>query len=79
MAAAGLELIATFALHESYVPAILKAKLKRRRKEQPNADLYTAMDITLDGEKKANTAAVVESASRPGLFSSSYGYFPFIY
>ncbi|UNI16053.1 hypothetical protein JDV02_002528 [Purpureocillium takamizusanense] len=65
IAAAVLELVSTFAFHESYIPAILKAKAKRLRKQQSNPDLYTVMDIDAASGRASSTLAIIESASRP--------------
>jgi hypothetical protein len=56
-------------MDESYAPTLLKRELKRQKKQRPDAELYTVLDLHASNGSKA-TISLFESASRPSKFSN---------
>ncbi|KAM0420339.1 hypothetical protein ACHAPT_011881, partial [Fusarium lateritium] len=67
IAAIVVEVISTFSMDESYAPTLLKRELKRRKKQRPDAKLYTVLDLHCPKGSRA-AISLFESASRPIMY-----------
>lgn len=60
-----LEVTASFFLHETYIPILLKRKVARAKKRDAGGEWYSVLDLWTDGAEKGSVFALAQAAIRP--------------